>query len=714
MALPPETKVPSIPNPAIDPEGFLRAVQEVVQVREGARGNPLDRGVTFRDLVDAGLAAPNPAFAGKGRIPASALITPTGAGGAGGALGTGVRPAMTVPPKPRDVVAVGTFTSILIAWAQPDYSNHAHAEILRAAVNDIGQAVAIGSSVGRQYADAVGTDADYYYWVRYVSTGNVKGPASASVRGKTALDPQYVMANLLSTTWQPNTAYTEFQYVRPTVDNGLMYRCTQDGTSGATEPVWPTVIGGIRTDGTVKWTTVAQTERVPFTIGTVNGQPAVVMDTAYIADATITVAKIKDAFLDNLTAIHGTLNFARIEQGNIFELTIGGDIKSEVFSPFNNTGFIIRNEPGRDPTTPGIREYVAEFYGDTLFSGDIRAARILGGIVVGNVFGIPSDADNGSFEYISIRDVVSDSVSGSRSDSTASRGILLNYDSFNSNGPFKVSNKTRTDAVFHYSGGAEGYTYYFLSPFAGLLPAYDPPLITNTTYDSGVGLYDRHFNYPAANFPIFAEAKVRTNPLQIISCNANAPFNYNRYRHKVVTARIDITRDCTFYRYNYDKHPTRGAAVSQTTHYARIQGWMFTIYKGNSSIVVAELFVSNYQLQYRSGGIGSFTVTSLPKSAFIWYNANSARLVLNTPSFYVDFTFGITPTSQFHGGTFRPLIRSGSFFIFKSIQFEYSLPEGLSLEVSCRRNNEMTVMQSTMPAGLDIGFTFSSVMDNNL
>lgn len=418
MALQPETKVPSIPNPGQDPDGFMRAIQEIVQVREGARGNPLDRGVTFRDLVNAGLAAPNPSFSGKGRVPASVMVTPTQ-----GNFGTGVKPNLTTPPQPRNVNVVGTFSSILVSWAQPDYSNHAYAEILRADVNDIGQAIVIGSSVGRQYADAVGEAADKYYWVRFVSIQNVKGPASTGQRGKTALSAEFVMANLLAQTWQSTTSYSLFQYVVPTSNNGLMYRVSQEGISGATEPVWPTVVGHTITDGTVRWTAVSADERVPFVIGTVNGEPAVVIDSAYIGDATITAAMIKEAFIESLVAIQGKLTFAVIEQGNIFELAIGGDIRSETFSPLYNTGFIIRNEPGRDPSTPGTLEYTAEFYGDSLFSGDIRAARVLGGIVVAQTLAVPSCADNGSFEYIANREVINNSVTAFRADPTIGPAI---------------------------------------------------------------------------------------------------------------------------------------------------------------------------------------------------------------------------------------------------------------------------------------------------
>lgn len=55
--------------------------------------------------------------------------------------------------------------------------------------------------------------------------------------------------------WQASHTYTLGQSVEPTVGNGLRYECTTAGTSGASQPTWPTgAIGSIVTDGTVVWT----------------------------------------------------------------------------------------------------------------------------------------------------------------------------------------------------------------------------------------------------------------------------------------------------------------------------------------------------------------------------------------------------------------------------------------------------------------------------
>jgi hypothetical protein len=53
--------------------------------------------------------------------------------------------------------------------------------------------------------------------------------------------------------WILTTAFTFGAVVLPATKNGHRYKCTQGGTTAATEPTWPTRDGATITDGTVTW-----------------------------------------------------------------------------------------------------------------------------------------------------------------------------------------------------------------------------------------------------------------------------------------------------------------------------------------------------------------------------------------------------------------------------------------------------------------------------
>lgn len=690
--LPPETKTPALPAP--DDPAFGNAAKELLEVREGLRGNPLDRNVTFRDLVDAGLAAPNPRRANRGRQSGGRLILP----------GAGRGPNLTVPPKPEGVVAVGAMTTIMLRWNAPGYPNHAFAEILRADVNDIGQAAVIGMSSGTQYPDPVGEGATKWYWVRFVTTSSVRGPASVAVQGKTTLNPEYVMAHLLSRTWQPDTAYVQFQYVRPTEDNGFLYLCTDPGISAGTEPIWPTTVYDEVSDGGVTWVCVPATERVPFMIGTVNGEPAVVMDTAFINDASISVAKIKDAFLDNLTAAHGTLAFARIEKGNIFELTIGGVIKSDDYSP-GSSFCIAPGEPGYVDgdgwiirKSRGSAAYIAEFYGDTLFSGDLRASRVLAPMLVGSKYGITSDADNCTFEYVCVFGTVADIVYGERSDP------YINY-------PTQVINFPNSSGVpipgittVNIACVSLDAAYRLIErPFAGIKAGVQP--LTWAGGDTSI-----YYGIPGI-FPgfsvissleawvgqgVYNQASIRTNPLNIIAYNAEAPRNYNRYRHRDIPCRFTFTRD--------------SAASMSPVHSSMLR---FRVMKGNTNTVAGELILGYSMNTFGTATVFVVRLNGTDHSYSETFTSSTSglatrRYVIDNPDIRADFTI----KDVLVAGRVRQVFLKGGYIELRRVPFSFSQPQGVSAIVDTVRTGMFGVFPGEV--GLDIGFSLSSAMDNTV
>ncbi len=84
-------------------------------------------------------------------------------------------------------------------------------------------------------------------------------PQKASIRygaTKTALlDSKDLTRDEVITVWTANTAVNLDFWIIPTTlkRTGYAYICIEAGTTGATEPAWPTRIGGTIVNGTAKW-----------------------------------------------------------------------------------------------------------------------------------------------------------------------------------------------------------------------------------------------------------------------------------------------------------------------------------------------------------------------------------------------------------------------------------------------------------------------------
>jgi hypothetical protein len=189
-----ETKVPAIKNiPAkLDSETklALESIKEAVEVRLGRRGDPKDRAVTLRELIDSGLATD---------LAQSPYNPNTGATGFGP---IGERPGdVIVPPAPTVLTADGVFTKVLLAWNQSTnaapYGNHGFTEIWRSQAEDLSSAVLVGTTNAFIYTDeGVDYGSTHYYWVRFVSTSNTPGPWSNMASATTIENIAATMAAL--------------------------------------------------------------------------------------------------------------------------------------------------------------------------------------------------------------------------------------------------------------------------------------------------------------------------------------------------------------------------------------------------------------------------------------------------------------------------------------------------------------------------------------
>ena len=94
----------------------------------------------------------------------------------------------------------------------------------------------------------------------------------------------YTAANSWGTQWAASTAYAVDWIVRPTAANGFVYRCAVAGTSGGSQPTWPTIVGATVTDGGVTWVCAGSGvlalsgANVSWTTSTITARYAVISD----------------------------------------------------------------------------------------------------------------------------------------------------------------------------------------------------------------------------------------------------------------------------------------------------------------------------------------------------------------------------------------------------------------------------------------------------
>ncbi len=219
------------------------------------------------------------------------------------------------PPAPRNLVATGAMTSITLTWSGVNYnSGYAYTEVWRASTDDLGLAVLIGTTTSGMYADAVGSDASHYYWVRMVNVADEKGPFNASrgVAGATAPDLEYVFSQLTSAYGTTSDA-PFFQLDSDTTINGVT-------VPAGTYIKEAKIHNGEITNAKIGALAVDAAKIANATI--VNAKIADgTIETAKIKDANITTAKINNAAITN--AKINDLNASKINAGTISADRIG-------------------------------------------------------------------------------------------------------------------------------------------------------------------------------------------------------------------------------------------------------------------------------------------------------------------------------------------------------------------------------------------------------
>ncbi|MGP8291748.1 phage tail tip fiber protein [Vreelandella zhanjiangensis] len=158
---------------------LIAAMTEILETGEGVRGDPLDRKLTLRDILDSGIGTLKP-----GMRP-----------GQDGNLDSGVLPPapdLSIPPAPAGFDAQGGFYGMInLSWTIPgqQYRNHAYTNVFRSEEDNFANAEVIGREAGGFYTDYVRDDAvdpddptklkGYYYWITFTSVADIEGPPNS-------------------------------------------------------------------------------------------------------------------------------------------------------------------------------------------------------------------------------------------------------------------------------------------------------------------------------------------------------------------------------------------------------------------------------------------------------------------------------------------------------------------------------------------------------
>jgi len=363
------TLPPVSPKVPAELRPLISAMTEILETGEGVRGNPLDKKITLRELLDSGI----------GRLKNGTRA------GMPGSLESGFEPPapnMATPPAPTGFSAEGSFYGMInLTWDNPVelYGNHAYTTIYRSEADNFANAQVAGRDPGVLYSDYVRDDAaggdspgqlkGYYYWITFTSTAGVEGPPNSAdgTYAEPLADMDYVLDLLTGQIGESELSQAfknRVEGIEETVsEQGDMYTLTLNNQG---------YISGFGTynDGeTAEFTVVADRfwiarpgstqRRIPFIV-----QDGVVyIDTAMIREASIQEGKLGPITIGKLQRPDGTpvstvAGLLRADAIDVDSLRIGfgqvtGNLSSSATANNGRPLWMLNRNGGFELNSPG-------------------------------------------------------------------------------------------------------------------------------------------------------------------------------------------------------------------------------------------------------------------------------------------------------------------------------------------------------------------------
>lgn len=333
-----------IPN--VNSPNFNEKVREALSVYLGNRGNPLDRGVTLRDLYDAGIISltdgylTNPSV----NIPIAGVGSAVAAAGSSSGSSSGGSTYvvdLTPPPTPTGFTASAGLSQILIQHDSPTYTTgngHSKSKLygvkyVSGALPTFSETYLLAEFTGPIFSFPSDINAEWHFWLKWVS---VDGVASTTPAGGV---------------------------------NGVMSKTGKVGNSDLTDLI---VTAAKLADGSVDGSKLA-----------VN---AIAAGTAAIQDGAIVNAMIGDATIDS--AKIASLSAAKITSGY---MQVGTYIRSTSYAA-GSTGWAINAD--------GSAEFGANYIRGQLTASQIDARGLSIKDAAGNVIlSAGSSLENSTFTF---------------------------------------------------------------------------------------------------------------------------------------------------------------------------------------------------------------------------------------------------------------------------------------------------------------------------